>query len=289
MGAFLATQDALTRYASKGGAFLTDLLDKLHVGNALTQVKRACGWLFGGITLLRRGLRTAGVKPAIAWMLSTRLGQVVFVKTTRAVAKALTTAARVAVTSTTWLLRLFGAPGARAAGWVQAKADAVKAAVQTRFLPVVQLIGSLLTPRGLAMQTVRTWAKGRVLTEALGRFLPRPWNLIGKILANVLVLPAGVRHEAIKMAGGLRPATAPPAPAGPVTPPEDTPPAAPSAVPVRPLFTDAHADVVDLADHRASAPPAPAGQESPREVSEAAGSYQRYPAARRSTNAKRKR
>ena len=289
MGAFLATQDALTRYASKGGAFLTDLLDKLHVGTALTQVKRACGWLFGGLTLLRRGLRTAGVKPAIAWMLSTRLGQVVFVRTTRAVAKALTTAARVAVTSTTWLLRLFGAPGARAAGWVQAKADAVKAAVQTRFLPVVQLIGSLLTPRGMAMQTVRTWAKGRVLTEALGRFLPRPWNLIGKILANVLVLPAGVRHEAIKMAGGLRPPTAPAAGTGAVTPPEDTPPTAPSSAPVRLLFTDAHADVVDLADRRASAQPAPVGQEGPREVSEAAGSYQRCPAPRRSTNAKRKR
>ena len=295
MGAFLATRDVLTRYASKGGAFIANMLDKLHVDTALNQVKRACGWLFGGVTLLRRSLRTTGVKPALAWMLSTRLGQVVIVKTARAVAKAVTVTALVAVTGTTWLLRLFGAPGARAAGWVQAKADQVTANVQGRYLPAAQLIGGLLTPKGVAMQTVRTWAKGRVLTEALGRFLPRPWNLIGKILANVLVLPAGVRHEAIKMATGLRPdavtpraaaAAGTPASNGPVTPPEDTPPAAPSVVPVRPSFTEAHADVVDLAAHRA---PAEAVQEPLRDLPEAAGSYQRYPAPRRSTNAKRKR
>ena len=242
MGAFLATKDVLTRYAHRGGAFLANLLDRMHVG-ALTQVRRACGWPFGGLTLLRRGMGASGVRPALAWLLSTHLGQVVVVRTTRAVARALRAAAGAVVTSTTWLLRLFGAPGARAAGWVESRTTKVRVAVQTRFLPVVQLIGSLLTPRGVAMQTVRTWAKERVLTEALGRFLPRPWNLIGKILANVLVLPAGVRHEASKMAGGLRPTAAPPAGTGAVTPPEDTPPTAPSAAPLRPLFTEAHADV----------------------------------------------
>ena len=185
MGAFLATQEVLSRYASKGGAFIANVLDKLYVGAALTQVKRACGWLFGGITLLRRGLRVAGIKPTLAWMLSTHLGQVVIVKTARAVAKAVAVAAGAAVTSATWLLRLFGAPGARAAGWVQAKADAVRVTVQTRYLPGLQLAGGLLTPQGMAMQGVRTWAKGRVLTEVLGRFLPRPWSIVGKILANL--------------------------------------------------------------------------------------------------------
>ncbi len=293
MGAFLATQDVLTRYASKGGAFIANMLDQLHVGTALTQVKRACGWLFGGITLLRRGLRIAGVKPALAWMLSTHLGQVVIVTTARAVAKAVAVTAGVAVTGTTWLLRLFGRPGARAAAWVQAKADAVKAAVQTRYLPALQLAGGLLTPKGVAMKGVRTWAKGRVLTEALGRFLPRPWSIVGKILANLLVLPAGLRREAVKMATGLRPdpvtpqaTTAAAASSGPVMPPEDTPPAAPSVAPVRPLFTDAHADIVDLADHRSPTEPV---QESLRDLPEASGSFQRYPAPRRSPNAKRKR
>ena len=70
-----------------------------------------------------------------------------------------------------------------------------------------------------------------------------------------------------------------------MTPPEDTPPAAPSAVPVQPLFTDAHADVVDLAVHRATEPV----QEPLRDLPEASGSFQRYPATRRSPNAKRKR
>ena len=295
MGAFLATRDVLTRYASKGGAFIANMHDKLHVDTALNQVKRACGWLFGGVTLLRRGPRTAGVKPALAWMLGTHLGQVVIVTTARAVAKAVAVTAGAAVTGTTWLLRLFGAPGARAAGWVQAKADAVKAALQTRFVPALQLAGGLLTPQGAAMQGVRTWAKGRVLTEVLGRFPPRPWSVFGKILANLLVLPARLRREAVKMATGLRPdpvtpraaATAgTPASNGPVTPPEDTPPAAPSVVPVRPLFTEAHANVVDLADHRSPTEPV---QEPLRDLPEASGSFQRYPAARRSPSAKRKR
>ncbi len=227
--------------------------------------------------------------------MSTHLGQVVIVKTARAVAKAVAVTAGAAVSGTTWLLRLFGAPGVRAAGWVQAKADAVAATVQGRYVPTLQLAGGLLTPQGIAMQTVRTWAKGRVLTEALGRFLPRPWNLIGKILANVLVLPAGVRREAFKMATGLRPdavtpraaaAAGTPASNGPVTPPEDTPPAAPSVVPVRPLFTEAQADVVDLADHRSPIEPV---QEPLRDLPEAAGSFQRYPAPRGSPSAKRKR
>ena len=54
MGRFLSARSVLLSHVRSAGATAAELLDRWHLGGALAQVRRACGWLIGGLALIRR-------------------------------------------------------------------------------------------------------------------------------------------------------------------------------------------------------------------------------------------
>ncbi len=272
--AFLTAKDLLLGFIKTTGTTVSEVFDRWHLGGAVRGVKRAAGWLFGGLAMLHRGLTTAGVRPGIAWLLSTPWGQSVVTKAAKAVTGVVTTMGRTVLRAVSWTLGLFGARGRKSAVALQSRAHHLRVALGGRLRSARENARAILHTDGLPMQAVRTFAKGRVLTALLTRFLSGPWSILGRVVANVAVLPASVRREALRMLTGTV--------GKPEGPQDPTPPASPAAKkgpegptpPVSPA-----AKIVDIAERRGAY--TDLEQTMPN-------SLQRYPAGK-STGAKRKR
>jgi len=76
-------------------------------------------------------------------------------------------------------------------------------------------------------------ARERLLRALVGRFLPRPWSWLVRIVANIALLPTAVFRDAGTVVAGVVPGMHPtPAPA-----PTDTAPAATDPAPTAPVPT----------------------------------------------------
>ncbi len=74
-------------------------------------------------------------------------------------------------------------------------------------------------------------ARERLLRVLVGRFLPRPWSWLVRIVANIALLPTAVLRDASTVVAGVVPGMNP-TPAQPVrTAPAATDPTPPAAVP----------------------------------------------------------
>ncbi len=205
---FLGAKDLLLGSLHSAGKTVAGLVDRWHLGGSLRSARRVVGWLAGGVGLVGCGLRTAGVRPAIVWGLTTKVGQRVITTGAKSVAGLAVQVGGRVLRSVTWTLGLFGKRGARVTASVEARAVRARSAVAGRLLHAATAARIVLAPAGLVMQAVRTIAKGRVITAALGRFLPRPWHIVGRVLANLAVLPASVRREVMRLIVGFTPKTA---------------------------------------------------------------------------------
>ncbi len=224
--AFLTAKDLVLGYTRTATEGAGRLAARLHLGGLFTMVRRSYGWLLGAASLAARGLRAPGVLAGLAWGLSTDVGQSLVGKAARAVSTAVSTAAVAVGKAVGWTLRLFGTPGARLASWLGSKLTAVTQAATDRARQLQRLSG-LLRPQNLPAKAVGAIARERLLRTLVGRFLPRPWSWLVRIVANLALLPTAVLRDAGTVVAGVVPGMDPtPAPA-----PAGTAPAATDPVP----------------------------------------------------------
>jgi len=226
--AFLTAKDLVLGYTRTATQSAGRLAARLHLNGLFTMVRRSYGWLLGAASVAGRGLRAPGVLAGLVWGLSTNVGQSVVGTAVIAVSTAVSTSVGAVGTAVGWTLRLFGTPGARLATWLGSKATAVSHAGTDRARQLQRLIG-LLRPQHLPAKAVGAIARERLLRTLVGRFLPRPWSWLVRIVANIALLPTAVLRDAGTVLAGVVPGVNPgpaPAPAG-TAPGTDPTPTAP--------------------------------------------------------------
>ncbi len=229
--AFLTAKDLVLGYTRTATEGAGRLAARLHLGGVCTMVRRSYGWLLGAAAVAARGLRAPGVLAGLVWGLSTDVGQTLVGKAARAVSTAVSTAAGAVGTAVGWTLRLFGTPGAQLATWLGSKLTAVKQAATDRVQQLQRLSG-LLRSQNLPAKAVGAIARERLLRALVGRFLPRPWSWLVRIVANIALLPTAVLRDAGTVIAGVVPGMHPsPAPAPAGTAPAATDPTPTAAVP----------------------------------------------------------
>jgi len=229
--AFLTAKDLVLGYTRTATQGAGRLAARLHLGGLCTMVRRSYGWLLGAASVAARGLRAPGVLAGLVWGLSTDVGQSLVGKAARAVSTAVSTAAGAVGTAVGWTLRLFGSPGARLATWLGSRATAVTQAATDRVQQLQRLSG-LLRSQNLPAKAVAAIARERLLRALVGRFLPRPWSWLVRIVANIALLPTAVLRDAGTVVAGVVPGMRPcPAPAPDGTAPAATDPTPTAAVP----------------------------------------------------------
>ncbi len=284
--AFLTAKDLVLGYTRTATEGAGRLAARLHLDGLFTMVRRSYGWLLGAASVAARGLRAPGVLAGLVWGLTTNVGQTLVGTAARAVSTAVSTAAGAIGTAARWTLRLFGSPGARLATWLGSKATGLTQAVTDRVQQLKGLSG-LLRSQNLPAKAVAAIARERLLRALVGRFLPRPWSWLVRIVANLALLPTAVLRDAGTVVGGVMPGMNPRrAPA-----PEGTTPAASAPAATLPTVAPAEAPAAP------TAPPAPFTVEvgEPTRDSDlfeqAVGSepaQSRYPAPKRSVAKKRR-
>jgi len=189
--AFLTAKDLVLGYTRTATEGAGRLAQRLRLDGLFTMVRRSYGWLLGAAPIAARGLRAPGVLAGLVWGLSTDVGQTLMAKAVRAVSTAVSTAAGAIGKAVGWTLRLFGSPGARLATWLGSKLTAVTQAATDRARQLKGLSG-LLRPQNLPAKAVGAIARERLLRALVGRFLPRPWSWLVRIVANIALLPTAV-------------------------------------------------------------------------------------------------
>jgi len=285
--AFLTAKDLVLGYTRTATEGAGRLAERLHLDGVFTMVRRSYGWLLGAASVAARGLRAPGVLAGLVWGLSTNAGQTLVGRAARAVSTAVSTAAGVVGRAVGWTLRLFGSPGARLASWLGIKATAVSHAATDRAQQLKGLSG-LLRPQNLPAKAVGAIARERLLRALVGRFLPRPWSWLVRILANIALLPSAVLRDAGTVVAGVVPGMQPtPAPA-----PTRRTPAATDPTPTAPVPTVAPAEAAPTTP---AAPPCTGDVPEPTRDSDLLEqtiglepTQLRYPAPKRSVAKKRR-
>jgi len=241
--AFLTAKDLVLGYTRTATQGAGRLAARLHLDGLFTMVRRSYGWLLGAASVAGRGLRAPGVLAGLVWGLSTDVGQTLVGKAVRAVDTAVSTVAGAVGTAVGWTLRLFGSPGARLATWLGSKATAVTQAATDRVQQLQRLSG-LLQSQNLPAKAVGAIARERLLRALVGRFLPRPWSWLVRVVANIALLPTAVLRDAGTVVAGVVPGVNPtpaPAPAGrqeATAPVPTVVPAEAPAAPTRPFTVE---------------------------------------------------
>jgi len=229
--AFLTAKDLVLGYTRTATEGAGRLAARLHLDGVCTMVRRSYGWLLGAAPAAARGLRAPGVLAGLVWGLSTDVGQTLVGKAARAVSTVVSTVAGAVGTAARWTLRLFGTPGARLASWLGSKATAVSHAATDRVQQLQRLSG-LLQSQNLPAKAVGAIARERLLRALVGRFLPRPWSWLVRIVANLALLPTTVLRDASTVVAGVVPGMHPTtAPAPTDSTPAATDPTPTAAVP----------------------------------------------------------
>ncbi len=244
--AFLTAKDLVLGYTRTATEGIGRLAQRLHLGGLFTMVRRSYGWLLGAASGAARGLRVPGVLAGLVWGLTTTAGQTLVGKAVRAVSTAVSTVAGAVGKAAGWTLRLFGSPGARLATWLGSKATAVKQAATDRARQLNVLSG-LVRSQNLPAKAVAAIARERLLRTLVGRFLPRPWSWLVRIVANIALLPTAVLRDAGTVVAGVVPGINP----CPAATPEGTTPAASASAP------SAAVPTVGPAEAAPTTPPAP--------------------------------
>ncbi len=246
--AFLTAKDLVLGYTRTATEGAGRLAARLHLGGLFTMVRRSYGWLLGAASVAARGLRAPGVLAGLVWGLSTEVGQSLMAKAVRAVSTAVSTVAGAVGKAVRWTLRLFGTPGARLASWLGSKATAVTQAATDRVQQLQRLSG-LLRSQNLPAKAVGAIARERLLRTLVGRFLPRPWSWLVRIVANIALLPTAVLRDAGTVVAGVVPGMHP----SPAPTPDGRTPAASDPAPTAPVPTVGPAE----APATPTTPPAP--------------------------------
>lgn len=130
--------------------------------------------------------------------------------------------------------------------------------------------GALLDPEGMAVKAVRTLASGHLISGLLRRFLAAPWNVLARVLGNLIALPLGLQQAALGLVVGTTVPASTPADntraASPVEPEDDAgpiPPAAPVAVVDLDAERTRHQDAIDEVLAEVEPSPLPSDQAQP--------------------------
>ncbi len=160
------------------------------------------------------------------------MGQTLVGKAVRVVSTAVSTVAGAVGTAVGWTLRLFGTPGARLATWLGNKLTGLTQAATDRVQQLQRLSG-LLRSQNLPARAVAAIARERLLRTLVGRFLPRPWSWLVRIVANLVLLPTAVLRDAGTVVAGVVPGMHP----APAAAPEGRTPAATDPASTAPVPT----------------------------------------------------
>jgi len=229
--AFLTAKDLVLGYTRTATEGAGRLAARLRLDGLFTMVRRSYGWLLGAASVAARGLRAPGVLAGLVWGLSTDVGQTLVGKAVRVVSTAVSTVAGAVGTAVGWTLRLFGTPGARLATWLGNKLTGLTQAATDRVQQLQRLSG-LLQSQNLPAKAIGAIARERLLRTLVGRFLPRPWSWLVRIVANIALLPTAVLRDAGTVVAGVVPGMDPsPAPAPVGTTSAATDPASTASVP----------------------------------------------------------
>lgn len=190
-GAFLSAKHILLERLQAGVATAVELAEKYHCGPALRLAGRVCGWFLGGLGLLARATRTAGVLPAAVWFLTTPIGGAALAKVGSVVSSILKTAGTALARAGSWLAGLFGSRGEQVKAKIQAKALKVCMWTETR-VAVARVVADSLLPSGLVRGIVRGICRERVIRAVLNRVLSPKWGLPVRVFLNVVLMPVGL-------------------------------------------------------------------------------------------------
>lgn len=268
---FLTARDVVLGLCHRAMGGLHGQAQRLHLTGALLAAGRGLGWLLGRVGAVRGALRTPGIAASVAWGLTTAPGGRVVGSVLRQVGASVGRGA-------SWLYRgllrglgRLGSPGKAISRGLERGVAAVRTR-SGRVQPVVGAVRVALAPAGPVVQAVHRVARVRMVAAVIDRLLPRPWNVLGRVLASVLILPRPARLSTIRLLAG--PALAGPSRAGEGSDgPEDDPPPAGTVV----LLDCRQAD-----DSEEEALPMAVGAESP------AKHLQKYPASRKRKTKKRR-
>ncbi len=153
----------------------------------------------------------------------------------------------------------------------------------------LQRLSGLLRSQDLPAKAVGAIARERLLRTLVGRFLPRPWSWLVRIVANIALLPTAVLRDAGTVVAGVVPGMDP----SPAPSPTDTTPAATDPTPTAAVPTVGPAETPAAP----TTPPAPFTVEVPEptrdsDLLEPAVALEptqlRYPAPKRSMAKKRR-
>ena len=260
------------------GEGAAEWVERLHLGPVVRLAARTLGWLTSAIAIVRQGLRMPGVVPGLVWASTTQLGQRLARTAMSMVASAVGSVTRTIAKAVNGTLRMFGKPGTYVADKLTQAITKVKATVVSRLRSGVALL-TVLVPVQALTQVINVIARERTVKAVAGRFLSRRWAVLVRWVLSAALVPSQVRQQALTLVLGLisRPvtgtATQASEPAGSEDPDDDPTPPEPSAV------------IVDLDAQRLSREEL----EALDELEQVMPQIQRYPASRRSPNAKKRR
>ncbi len=206
--AFLTARDLVVGYTRTATQAVARMAERLHLAGLFTMVRRAYGWLLGTASVAARGLRAPGVLAGLVWGLTTDVGQTLVGKAVHVVSAAVSSVAHGVGKAVDWTLRLFGTPGARLASWLGSSVTGLRQAATDRGQQLKGLSG-LLRPQNLSAKAVAAIARERLLRALVGRFLPRPWSWLVRIVANIALLPSAVLRDASTVVAGVVPGMRP--------------------------------------------------------------------------------
>ena len=195
-GALMGALMTARQVASSTWARLTD-------NRLLRFAARTCGWALHGAGRVGHVLSRPGVRSGLLWAALTKTGTGVLRAAGKAVAKTGGWLLRPLAKAGSWLLRLAGGPGARVEAQVNRVVTAIKVRLDRLVLDVRSEVGPFLSRDSLPMQAVRNLLGARALSGFAKMLLPRPWNLLVRVVVNIGALPRGIRRSALSFVRGL--------------------------------------------------------------------------------------
>jgi len=243
--AFLTAKDLVLGYTRTATQAVASLAERLHLDGLCTMVRRSYGWLLGAASVAARAAGTRG---------SRRTGLGPDHECGADPGRQGRSGSQHSRQHRRWGHRDGGRLDAAVvrqprcpAGHLARQQGDRGHAGSHRPGPAAQGPQRPVRSQNLPAKAVGAIARERLLQTLVGRFLPRPWSWLVRIVANIALLPTAVLRDASTVVAGVVPGMHP----SPAATPAGTTPAATHPTPTAPVPT------VGPAEAPPTTPPAP--------------------------------